>query len=212
MAVASIVPMAERTTLGARLSGSVLILGSHLRHELVENRGVVYDKCVRWRGREEKVGVRSPHDGVCRVAVVVSIIAAVALGVVVSIMAAVMREVVVEGIVDVVRGIVGDVHAVGTVGLMVVAEWSVGAVGGIAVVSRTIDAVVVAVALHGGDVAVGAIGVDIMVSLRLDDRAEFSHLRVEMLGVFCCHRARSLSDDREPARGGQRTRSEQGAR
>jgi hypothetical protein len=103
---------------------------------------------------------------------------------------------------------VGDVQAVGAVSLIVVAEWSVGAVGGIAVVSCTIDAVVVVCALHGGDMAVGTIGVDIMVGLWLDDRAEFSHLRIKMVGIFCCHRARSWSDDREPERGGQRTRSE----
>jgi hypothetical protein len=212
MAMAGIVPVTGWAALRARLSGSVLIFGSNWRHELLDNGWVVYDKCIRGGGRDGNLGVRGLHDGECRVAVVVSVIAAVALGVVVSTIAAVMREVVVEGIVDVVRRIVGDVHAVGAVSLIVVTEWSVGAVGGIAVISRTIDAVIIVVALHGGDLAVGTIGVDIMVSLRLDDRAEFSHLRVEMLGVFCCHRARSLSDDREPERGGQRTRSGQGAR
>jgi hypothetical protein len=92
----------------------------------------------------------------------------------------VIRVVVIVGIM---HG-VGDVHAVGAVRWMVVASRSVDAAGGIAVVSCTVDAVVVVFALYGGDMAVGTIGVDIRVSL-LAYGVEFGDSGIEALVAFC---------------------------
>lgn len=113
----------------------------------------------------------------CRVAVV-------GRGIVVSIVAAVGRGIVVESIIDAARMKVGDASTVGALSLMVVASRSVDAAGGIAVVSCTIDAVVVVSTLHGGDMSVVTIGVDIRVSL-LACRVEFGDCGIEALVAFC---------------------------